>query len=106
MSEKKVYVKGMNLKPPKKGRGAFVKFEVGINLEKFRTWLEEQLANGNIKDRNGWVNIDVCDPWEPGDSYNITLNNWTPSQTNGATPPTPPMPAFDDAQDDRGPGAI
>lgn len=103
MSEKKVYVKGMNLKPPKEGRGKFVKFEVGINLEKFRTWLAEQLANGNIEDRDGWINIDVCDPWEPGDSYNITLNTWKPNQTNGATPP---MPAFDDAQDDRGPGAI
>lgn len=101
MKAKKNYVKGMNLKAPKAGRPDFIRFELGINLADFRQYLAEQIANGIIEDRDGWINIDVCDPWQDGDSYNITLNTWKPEpQTNGATPP---MPKF---EDEGGLGAI
>lgn len=101
MKTKKNYIKGMNLKDPKAGRPDFVKFEIGINLKQFRQYLAEQIANGTIEDRDGWINIDVGTPWQPGDSYNLTLNDWKPGQqTNGATPP---MPEF---EDEGGLGAI
>jgi len=86
--EKKIYVKGLSLKKPHPNAPDFVRFKGSINLPKLREWLKEQKEAGNIE--GDWINLNIADPWEDDDRYNITLDTWKPESKKAV------MPEFDD----------
>jgi hypothetical protein len=104
--KKSVFIKGVSLKKPGADVPDFIKFKMTIELSALKRWLAEQKAAGKIltesrDDGKQFINIDVNEPWPDSDypdSFNLVLNEWTPSKTNGATPPgaAPEFSIFED----------
>ena len=100
------FIKGVSLKKPADNVPDFIKFKMTIELSALKKWLAEQKAAGKILTENRddgkqYINIDVKEPWPDSDypdSYNLVLNDWVPTKTNGITPPasSPEFSIFED----------